>query len=216
MIVYMSSFIVHFLNLPLSSSTDEATRTQQSVRTACDALTRAIMAANSNPDPLRKHNISSQVSVLLQTAQEDRFITTILVAIPEEAVVEGISSETGLKARFKHVRKVCQRVAFVPEEGAGLGTYLLSFLQSLLTIDMAHSRMVNSADMNTFDILQEADACIGQGQLEKAVRLMNQLQGEPRRVARDWLREARLYLATRQAVTVVAEYLAASSISVLK
>ena len=74
------------------------------------------MTAESNPDPLQKHSISSQVSVLLQTGQEDQFITTVL-SIPSKAVVDGISSEAGLKTRFKHVRKICQRVALVPEEG---------------------------------------------------------------------------------------------------
>ena len=172
------------------------------------------MTADSNPDPLKKHIISSQVSVLLQTGQEDQFITTVLLAIPNEAVVKGISSEAGLKTRFKHVRKICQRVALVPEGGAGLGTYLISYLQSLLIINVGHSRVTNGID--TFDILREADTFITQGQLERAVNLMNQLQGEPKRVARDWLREAKLYLETRQAVTVVAEYLAAASISVLK
>lgn len=172
------------------------------------------MTAESNPDPLQKHSISSQVSVLLQTGQEDQFITTVLSAIPSKAVVDGISSEAGLKTRFKHVRKICQRVALVPEEGAGLGTYLISYLQSLLIINVAHSHKADSTD--TFDILREADTCISQGQLERAVKLINQLQGEPKRVARDWLREAKLYLETRQAVTVVAEYLAAASISVLK
>ena len=203
---------------PLSSG--ETTRRQQSVRTACDALTSAIVAADTNADPMEKHSIASQVSVLLQTAKQDKFITTILSAIPDEALSEGISSEAGLRARFKHVRKICQRVALVPEEGAGLGTYLLSFLQSLLTIDMVHARMVDSQAssvyMDTFELLRAADNSIQQGQLERAVRLMNQLEGEPRRVTRDWLKEARLYLVTRQAVTVVAEYVAASSISVLK
>lgn len=172
------------------------------------------MTADSNPDPLQKHSISSQVSVLLQTGKEDQFITTVLSAIPNKAVVDGISSEAGLKKRFKHVRKICQRVALVPEGGAGLGTYLISFLQSLLIINIGRSRVTDGTD--TFDILREADTFITQGQLERAVSLMNQLQGEPKRVARDWLREATLYLETRQAVTVVAEYLAAAGISVLK
>lgn len=188
------------------------------MRTACDALTGAIVAADTNPDPMEKHSIASQVSILLQTARQDEFITTVLSAIPKEAISEGISSEAGLRSRFKHVRKICQRVALVPEEGAGLGTYLLSFLQSLLTIDMVHVRMADSQVFNTdtFELLREADASLQQGQLEMAVRLVNQLEGEPRRVAKDWLREARLYLMTRQAVTMVAEYVAASSISVLK
>lgn len=118
--------------------------------------------------------------------------------------------------RFERIRKICKRVALVGEEGAGLGTYLLSYIQSLLTFDMIYDKMLSRDDqdiesMNTYRLLSRANSCLERGDLELAVRLVNQLKGEPRRITQDWVKEACLYLETRQAVTVVSEYLAASS-----
>lgn len=197
----------------------ESTRKQQKIHAACDTLTSAILSANTNPDPYVKHSISNEVSSLKDAAKEDEFISTVLSAIPEEALENGISSETGLKSRFKRVRKVCKRVALVPEEGGGLGMHLLSFMQSLLTFDMVYHAMADQKDlksMNTFELLAQANTYLEQGDLETALRLVNQLTGESRRIASDWVKEACLYLETRQTVMVIAEYLAASSITVIQ
>lgn len=199
----------------------ESTRIQQSVRAASDTLINTLVIANTDPSPYSKHKIANEVSSLTEVAQDDKFITTILSAIPEEVLAEGFSSEAGLKTRFEQVKRVCYRVALVPEEGGGLGTYLLSFIQSLLTIDMVHPKMADLSvttpkSMSTFALLRQAKTYLDHGDLETAVRLVNQLQGESRRVAQDWIHEAILYLETRQAVMAISEYLAACSVAVLQ
>lgn len=196
----------------------ETARREQSVRVACNALSGVLIAANHDPDPHQRYTVAKEVSDLREITRSDPFISTVLDSIPQQAMVEGISSETGLRTRFDHVRRVCRRVALVPEEGGGLGTYLLSFIQSLLTIDMVHSRMVDShsGDLDPFVILCRADTCLQRGDLEMAVRWMNQLEGEPKQVARDWLKEACAYLETRQAVILISEYLAASALSLVR
>lgn len=193
----------------------EAARREQSVREACNALSGVLIAANSDPNPYQKHSISKEVLSLGDITGSDQFISTVLGAIPQQAMAEGVSSESGLRTRFDHVRRVCRRVALVTEEGGGIGTYLLSFIQSLLTIDMIHSRMVDShsAEVDPFVILCRANDCMQRGDLEMAVRWMNQLEEEPKRVAKDWLKDACTYLETRQAVLLVSEYLAASVLS---
>ena len=153
------------------------------------------------------------MSTLREAATSDEFIQSVLLAIPKEAIEEGITSESALVRRFRRVRKICRRVALVGEEGGGLGMYLLSFIQSLLTFDMIYDKMVTEQDtkaMNTFKLLSCANMYLDKGDLETAVRLVNQLSGEPRRVAQDWVKDACLYLETKQAVLVVSEYLAAS------
>lgn len=199
----------------------DSTRRQQSVRVASDALTNVLITANNNPDPFTRHSIGNQVETLSKVASNDEFITTMLSGIPREALVRGISSENGLKTRFERVKHIASRVALVPEEGGGLGTYLLSFLQSLLTIDMIHSRTIelsktDPSSLSTFDLLHQAKLSLDHGDLEKAIKCVAQLKGESRRVAQDWLTEALMYLETRQAVMAITQYLAASNAAVLQ
>lgn len=52
--------------------------------------------------------------------------------------------------------------------------------------------------------------------METTVRVLGQLEGEARRVVSDWLRDALVYLETRQAVMAISEYLAASSAAILQ
>ena len=197
----------------------EAAQQQKSITAAVEALSNALNKTNLTSDPFEKHNIAKEVAALSDAAKGDEYITQLLSALPEGALADGITSQASLRQRFKHVRKICKRVALVPEEGGGLGLYLLSFLQSLLTIDMVHAKMTDTltidADTATvFDLLRYAYASLEQGDLETAVRLVNQLKGESRRVAMDWMDEARLYLETRQIITAISEYISASNISV--
>ena len=143
----------------------------------------------------------------------------MLDAIPRAAITKGvgIQSETGLRERFRKVKRVCRRVALVPDTGGGLGTYALSYLQSLLVINAWRSKSIWSnsdpRDMDTFEVLQQADSYLRSGDLERAVRSMNCLQGESRRLAEDWLTEARLCLETRHVVCLIQQYIMATSIS---
>ena len=211
----------HIYNLSLHTIflLGQTSRREQNVRAASDALVNAIITANNDPNPFTKHSISHEVTTLLKAAKDDVFINTVLSSLPKEALMEGISSENGLKTRFEKVKKVCSRVSLIPEEGGGLGLYLLSFLQSLLTIDMIHSKMadlsrVDPSNMATSTLLRQAKIHLDHGDLETAVKLMGQLNGEARRVADDWLREAVLYLEIRQAIMAVSQYIAAASVCV--
>ena len=173
------------------------TRKQQGLRTACDTLNSALQQANSNPDPTERYSFSNEITAVRESSQSDPFILSMLDSLPQ-APVMGIQSEAGLKERFKVVKRICKRVALVPETGGGLGTYALSYIQSLLTISTWTSSAVDgtppSRNMDTFNLLSLADTHLSQGSLEGAVQAMNCLEGEPRRVAQDWLRDARLYL----------------------
>ena len=197
----------------------ETTRRQQALRTACDSLYTALQRANSNPDPTEYYSFASEIAAVRQASQGDHFILSMLDSIPQ-AAFNGLQSEAGLKERFRKVKRICRRVALVPESGGGIGTYVLSFIQSLLTISAwtstAVGRVTPSNKMDTFDLLNQADVQLSRSNLEGAVQAANCLQGEPRRVAQDWLRNARLYLETRQAVELISQYIAATSISIVQ
>ena len=196
----------------------ETTQRQQGLRTACDALNTALQRANSNPDPTEYYSFASEIAAVREASKGDHFILSMLDSIPR-AALSGIQSEAGLKERFRKVKRICRRVALVPETGGGVGTYILSFIQSLLTISAWTSTAVEgvtpSDKMDTFDLLSQAGVQLRRSNLEGAVRAANCLQGEPRRVAQDWLKDARLYLETRQAVELISQYIAATSISIV-
>ncbi len=153
---------------------------------------------------------------LQEAAHDDSFILAALDSIPQEAVnnERGIQSEAGLQQRFKKVKRVCKQVALIPETGGGLGTYALSYLHYMLTFNHVDSEKY-PVDMDTFELLQVADVLLEQGNIEGAIRLVNYLKGEPKRVAQDWLRDAQLYLETKQAVYIVQNYIASTSLSII-
>jgi len=205
---------------PLAPAGSE-TKRQQGMRAACDSLHTALQSASASPDPIERYSLTHEVGTLREAAKDDPFIVAMLDSLPASATAGGgIQCEGGLKERFMKVKRMCRRVALVPETGGGLGTYALSYLQSVLIMSWRFVGRVGSErgdhdphKMDTFEILECADTLLRQGDLEQAVRYMNLLRGEPRRVARDWLRDARHYLETTQAVLLISEYMAALNIS---
>ena len=161
-----------------------------------------------------------EIVSLREAAHGDFFILAVLDSIPREAVdsEHGIQSEAGLQQQFKKVKRICKQTALVPETGGGLGTYALSYLHYMVTFDLW--KHVDSqkypVNMDTFELLQVADVLIEEGNMEGAIMLVNRLQGEPKRVAQDWLRDAQLHLETKQAISLVQNYMASISLSIIQ
>lgn len=193
------------------------------MRAACDSLHTALSVASTSNDPHKYFYFQQEVTALRDVSRNDPFISAILNSIPSSAVTpeNGIQGEGGLRERFDKVKTICRRVALVPEHGGGLGTYALSYLQSVLTVSWRFvGKVTRSSDddkdvdkLDTFEILERADASIQQGDIDLAVRYVNLLRGVPRKVARDWLNDARSYLEMMQAVSVISEHMAALNIS---
>lgn len=53
------------------------------------------------------------------------------------------------------------------------------------------------------------------GNLTQTLRYMNLLQGAPRKVASDWLKECRLYLETQQAINTLMSHAATTGLMYL-
>ena len=193
------------------------------MRAAIDGLHTALKSASTSPDPEERLLLQREVRDLREAAKDDPFVLAILDSLPAHASSsKGIQGEGGLRERFTRVKQICRRVALVPERGGGMGTYALSYLQSMLIVSwrfvgrVAGSGNMDEEDfekMDTFDILERADTCLRQGDMDLAVRYVNLLRGAPRGVARDWLCDARSYLETLQAIQLVSEYMAALNIT---
>ena len=199
------------------AKSSEEVRLRQSLHTASDNLFKALVTANQSVEADARHTFNKEIAGVKEVAGHDDMISELLTSIPEEAIKQGIYSKEVLKERFYRVKRICSRVSLVPLEGAGLGTYMISYFKSLLMLTMRNVPIDSDpSQLDTFQLLQLANAHLSSGDLEMAARIMNQLQGEAGQVAKDWISDVRIYLQTKQAITTLADYMSAAGLSLLK
>jgi len=205
--------------LEARAGSDAAALAAQSLWLACNNLNSAVQggAAGAAGWEDRLRPLSSAVQAVSQLAAEDQFVQTVLLSISQIALSRGVYTEDILKERFLKVERVARRVAGVGKEGGSLVTFALSYLQSVLLLDLtkrAPSEAVETVDpteISPYEALSLARHSLDRGNLARAVQLLTLLEGEAGRVVRDWLQEARTTLETRQAVqTVMAHSLLSS------
>ncbi|XP_063045866.1 MICOS complex subunit MIC60 isoform X2 [Engraulis encrasicolus] len=144
-----------------------------------------------------------------ESCADNEFAQALATSLPTESLSRGVYSEASLRARFQDVRKLARRVALIDETRNSLYQYFLSYVQAALLMEPEQERppeRLSPTDLDTFKLLSYACYSMERGDLELAAKLLNQLTGEPRRVAQDWLNEARLTLETRQAISLLSAY----------
>ncbi|KAM9142631.1 MICOS complex subunit MIC60 isoform 3-T3 [Pangshura tecta] len=152
------------------------------------------------------------VEAVKASCSDNAFTEALVSALPQESLTRGVYSEEALRARFYTVQKLAKRVALIDETRNSLYQYLLSYLQSLLLFhppQLKPPAELSPKDLDTFKLLSYASYCIEHGDLELAAKFVNQLKGESRRVAQDWLTEARMTLETKQVVDILTAYASA-------
>ncbi|XP_061107078.1 MICOS complex subunit MIC60 isoform X5 [Conger conger] len=163
-----------------------------------------LVGVNAPTEPLE-----TAVRAVRESCSDNEFALALTTALPEESLQRGIYSEASLRARFYRIRQLARRVAMIDETRNSLYQYFLSYLQSVLLFEPKQAvppAKLSSEDHDTFKLLSYATYCLEHGDLELAAKLVNQLRGESRRVAQDWLKEARLTLETRQVVSLLSAY----------
>ncbi|NXI58614.1 MIC60 protein, partial [Chloroceryle aenea] len=156
--------------------------------------------------------LGSAVKAIKASCSDNAFTETLTAALPQESLTRGVYSEEALRARFYTVQKLAKRVAMIDETRNSLYQYFLSYLQSLLVFhpqQLKPPAELSPDDLDTFKLLSYASYCIEHGDLELAAKFVNQLRGESRRVAHDWLTEARMTLETKQIVDILTAYASA-------
>ncbi|KAM9295468.1 MICOS complex subunit MIC60 isoform 2-T2 [Morus bassanus] len=156
--------------------------------------------------------LESAVKAIKASCSDNAFTEALTAALPQESLTRGVYSEEALRARFYTVQKLAKRVAMIDETRNSLYQYFLSYLQSLLVFhpqQLKPPAELSPEDLDTFKLLSYASYCIERGDLELAAKFVNQLRGESRRVAHDWLTEARMTLETKQIVDILTAYASA-------
>ena len=178
---------------------------------ACQTLLATVLKGNGDAT---KKPLAEEANAVVKASSHHPFVNLIVGSLPEEAIKEGVYTEEALTSRFQRVHRICRRVAMIDETGGTLFRYFLSYLQSIVIFSrakmLAEDDVVDVDSLSTFDILDTAHNALLNGRLELAVRLMNQLKGEPRRVASDWMRDARLLLEAQQASQTLLAFAGAS------
>lgn len=157
---------------------------------------------------LKYHPIHDELQVLRDVVSADPIFNVILQNVPQEVYYQGVLNGAQLCEKFHRIRDKVQRVQFVSENG-GLWSHIISSVLSYFTF------RPHLADINLqYDLTEEEarDVEVILARTEKflsvhdfngAVREMIYLQGWPRRIARDWIHQARDYLELRQALDFI-------------
>lgn len=208
--------------LKARAESEKCAHQAQSLWAACQALWASVRAGEPGVHWQQKlRPLINEIKAVSKAAAEgDELVAVVLQNLPHEALNRGVYPEDALRERFLNVERVARKVALVPAEGASLPVYLLSYIQSFLIMrpdnpisnDELQDKPIDFSKLDTYDILNRARYFLDRGDLTQSLKYMNLLQGAPRKVARDWLKEARLLLETQQAANTLMAHAAASGL----
>lgn len=190
---------------------------------------RSRLDKESNPIQIEQQ-VECIRKVIKDNFPEESLIQIALESLPENAVKNGVYSEEDLIRRYNKVEKVCNHVALVNSDYTTLFGYLKSFayayirpfkdLEFSMSSNPIQVKQISQKELDgtlevdpkswdTYDILNRVKLSIENRNLEMALRYANQLTGEPRKVAKDWIRDTREHLEVKQAVTLIQSKIAA-------
>ena len=179
---------------------DEAAHTARRLWVASSSLSAAVAAGDeAEMTPLAP----ALAAVRSAAGAEDTFVRTVAASIPSLALERGVYTDLGLRRRFEKVERVARRVAWVGDTGGSLAVFGLSWLRSLLVVNLATAEAADPASAPSHELLGLARSSLERGDLARAVQLVTAVRGAAGRVAADWLAEARLSLETQQAASAI-------------
>ncbi|KAI5122910.1 hypothetical protein M0805_007588 [Coniferiporia weirii] len=165
------------------------------------ASLRALVAASSEAPVRRPFRDELRVLRHASGAKEDELVRVVLDSLEQTDVPDiGVEPLADLTSWFTtSVAPQVARVALVPEQDAGVLSYLTSYFIS--TFRFSRSGLVEGNDV--LSILARAKYHMNEKDLDSAARELNQLKGAPRVLLHDWLEAARRRLEVLQALEVV-------------
>ena len=102
--------------------------------------------------------------MLCVSLEGDELVAVVIQNLPKEAQERGVFPEDALRERFLNVERVARKLALVPEGGASLPRYFLSYLQSIFILkpddpisqDELQNKKFDYSKLDTYDILNRA------------------------------------------------------------
>ena len=197
---------------------------------------KEVDAAKTNLINALALNVSMNLKKIKESAPDNEFIQNIVDTAffsldsskkQNKAGLAEIWTEPDLKDRFYKLKEICDRVALIDDRGGSLFKYMISYIQSFFIIHHkvkpiyaatatdeekleAHEnflKQIEVSKLNTFSILDYAEYFIENGDLVSALKLMQQLNGEPLRVSKDWINDALTLVEVKQAFKILNSYI---------
>jgi len=203
---------------------DVAALRAQGLWLACTGLKASVAAGRTAADTWegRLLPLGGPVATVVTAAgAQDSFVASVVGSLSPVAVERGVYTEDSLRERWHGVERVARRVAAIGEEGGSLLSYGLSYLQSVLLVDLTTrlpsegEAAIDAGELSATDLVNLARHSLDRGNLARAVQYVTLLRGESGRAARDWLAEARLTLEAGQAAEALVAHAAAAGVAAL-
>jgi len=166
---------------------------QSAHRVSAAALTLASKLTTSEPVFGEFANLEAIVGGI-----ESGPISAALEKIPCSAK-GGVPTLPELQHRFEPIKQLCRQAAMVPE-GSGLGGQILGYAFSSILIAPPSSRVDGNPDELS---LARAHSFVQQGDLESAVKELDNLKGQAFFVAKDWKEAAATRAILDQVVRIL-------------
>ncbi|ORY54815.1 DUF339 domain-containing protein [Pseudomassariella vexata] len=166
-------------------------KTQQ-LHVAVEAV-RASLSDTEHPRPFVRELVA-----LREISSDDTVINAAISSINPSAYQRGISTPSNLIDRFRRVASEVRKASLLPED-AGVASHASSWVLSKI---MFKKEGLAAGD-DVESILTRTQTYLEEGDLDKAAREMNGLQGWAKTLSRDWLGEVRKVLEVQQALEVI-------------
>lgn len=163
----------------------------QHIHVALEAV-RAAYESTEQPKPFLR-----ELAALKEVAEDDEVVRAAIASINPRAYQVGVSTPSQLVDRFRRVAEEVRKAALLPED-AGVAGHAASWVLSKVLF--RKQGLAQGDDVES--VLTRTETFLEEGDVDSAAREMNQLRGWARRLAGDWLKEARLLLEVQQAVEV--------------
>ncbi|KAJ3189831.1 Formation of crista junctions protein 1 [Gaertneriomyces sp. JEL0708] len=152
-------------------------------------------------------SLVKEMKVLASVGKDFPLVETVISTIPAEAIREGVPTALDLECQFDSLREAVNNAQYMPPYG-GPVSYGVSYLLSLVTF--TKHGLVAGDDVQS--ILARGEHYLREGDVENAAREINQLKGWPKRLANDWLTQARRHVEVKQALEVMETHLSLLSL----
>ena len=145
----------------------------------------------------------SHLKHLTRLSQDDPLIGTLLRSIPKEVASQGVISIEQLRSDFHPLRRRIHQFALATEEG-GMMSLAVSYVLSFFMFEK-HG-LVDGSDIEA-RLARAEHYLYVESDVLRAIKEMNQLSGWNRRLAEDWLKNARQLAEVQQAVNALEAHL---------